>query len=388
MTEAVGQASEGATGGDLRGQHLLLYDGVCGLCDRLVQFVLARDRRGVFDFAPLQSETGRAAVAREGGDPDALTSFYVVRDYRTDRARSFVKGRAALFVARTLGWPWSLAAMFHAAARSVLAFLLARVALGVAESAAYPGAVKAVAEWFPRRERALGVGILNAGANVGVMMTPIVGLLVAGLYGWQAAFLVTGAIGFAVLLGWLVMFRQPSEHPRVGPAELAHIEQDGEDASGRPLGWGEAIRQRQAWYFICGKFFTDPVWYLFLFWLPDFFVKTQGLDLFPKADSGILSTIGPALIGVYLLADIGSIVGVKQITLAVRKFSKCGRPSEVYGYQGLDADAIVEACGRALSETALESLRVDPAVLERIASGERRPGPDWRELWPAREGAK
>jgi ACS family hexuronate transporter-like MFS transporter len=204
---------------------------------------------------------------------------------------------------------WSLAAMFHAAARSVLAFLLARVALGIAESAAYPGAVKAVAEWFPRRERALGVGILNAGANVGVMMTPIVGLMIAGLYGWQSAFLVTGAIGFMVLAGWLLIYRQPEDHPRVSPAELAYIEQDGEDAAGKPLGWGQAIRQRQAWYFICGKFFTDPVWYLFLFWLPDFFVKTQGLDLFPKADSGVLSTIGPALIGVYLLADIGSITG-------------------------------------------------------------------------------
>jgi ACS family hexuronate transporter-like MFS transporter len=187
--------------------------------------------------------------------------------------------------------------------------MLARVVLGIAESAAYPGAVKAVAEWFPRRERALGVGFLNAGANVGVMMTPIVGLLIAGVYGWQAAFLVTGAIGFVVLLAWIAMFRQPDEHPRVGQAERAYIEQDGEDATGKPLGWLEALRQRQAWYFICGKFFTDPVWYLFLFWLPDFFVKTQGLDLFPKADSGILSTIGPALIGVYLLADIGSIAG-------------------------------------------------------------------------------
>ena len=204
---------------------------------------------------------------------------------------------------------WSLAACFHAAARTVLGFILARIALGIAESAAYPGAVKSVAEWFPRRERALGVGFLNAGANVGVMMTPIVGLLIAGLYGWQAAFLVTGAIGFAVLIAWLVMFRQPREHPRVVPAELAYIEQDGEDASGQPLRWSEAIRHRQTWYFICGKFFTDPVWYLFLFWLPDFFVKTQGLDLFPRGDSGILSTIGPALIGVYLLADIGSIAG-------------------------------------------------------------------------------
>jgi predicted DCC family thiol-disulfide oxidoreductase YuxK len=94
------------------GRHLLLYDGVCGLCDRLVQFVLARDPRGDFDFAPLQSATGRSAVAREGGDPDALTSFYVVRDYRTTSARSLVKGRAALFVARALGPPWSAAALF------------------------------------------------------------------------------------------------------------------------------------------------------------------------------------------------------------------------------------------------------------------------------------
>jgi MFS transporter, ACS family, hexuronate transporter len=204
---------------------------------------------------------------------------------------------------------WSFAAMFHAAARSVLAFMLARVVLGLAEAAAYPGAVKSVAEWFPRRERALGVGILNAGANVGVVMTPIVGIMIAGLYGWQAAFLLTGAIGFLVLAAWLMLFRQPQGHPRVTPEELAYIEQDGEDSTGKPLTWGEALRQRQAWYFICGKFFTDPVWYLFLFWLPDFFVKTQGLDLFPKADSGILSTIGPALIAVYLLADIGSIAG-------------------------------------------------------------------------------
>ena len=204
---------------------------------------------------------------------------------------------------------WSLAAMFHAAARSVLAFILARVLLGAAESAAYPGAVKSVAEWFPRRERALGVGILNAGANVGVVMTPIVAIMIAGVYGWQAAFLVTGAIGFLVLAAWLMLFRAPDMHPRVGSEELAYIRQDGEDAAGKPLGWMEALRQRQAWYFICGKFFTDPVWYLFLFWLPDFFVKTQGLDLFPKADSGILSTIGPALIAVYLLADVGSIAG-------------------------------------------------------------------------------
>jgi ACS family hexuronate transporter-like MFS transporter len=204
---------------------------------------------------------------------------------------------------------WSLAACFHAAARTVLGFILARIALGLAESAAYPGAVKSVAEWFPRRERALGVGILNAGANVGVLLTPVVGIMVAGLWGWRAAFLVTGAMGFVLLAAWLWLFRQPREHPKVTPQELAYIEQDGEDAAGKPLTWSQAIRQRQAWYFIAGKFFTDPVWYLFLFWLPDFFARTQGLELFPTGDGAILATIGPALIAVYLLADVGSIAG-------------------------------------------------------------------------------
>ena len=204
---------------------------------------------------------------------------------------------------------WSLAAVFHAAARSVLAFILARVALGVAESAAYPGAVKSIAEWFPKRERALGVGILNAGANVGVLLTPIIAIGIAGAYGWQAAFFVTGMLGFVVLWAWLKFFREPGEHERVTNEERAWINQDGEDEAGEPLSWKDAIRQRQAWFFICGKFFTDPVWYLFLFWLPDFLSKTQGMELFPKGDSGILATIGPALIGVYLLADIGSIAG-------------------------------------------------------------------------------
>ena len=204
---------------------------------------------------------------------------------------------------------WSVAAAFHSVARTVLQFILARAALGIAESAGYPGAVKSVAEWFPRRERALGAGILNAGANVGVLLTPIVGIMVAGQWGWRAAFLVTGLLGVLVLVVWLRMYRLPEDHPHILAPERAHIVQDGEDAAGQPLGWGAALRQRQTWYFICGKFFTDPVWYLFLFWLPDFFSKTQGMELFPKGEGSVLKTIGPALIAVYLLADVGSIAG-------------------------------------------------------------------------------
>ncbi|RJF91536.1 MFS transporter [Sphingomonas cavernae] len=204
---------------------------------------------------------------------------------------------------------WSLAAALHGAAHTVLHFVLARIGLGFAEAGAYPGAVKSVAEWFPRKERALGVGILNAGANVGVLMTPIVGLWVAAIYGWRAAFVATGALGFVLLFAWLKLYRPPEEHPRLSAAERAYIEQDGEDAAGPKLTWREALRHRQTWAFAAGKFFTDPVWYLFLFWLPDFLAKTQGMELFPKGDSGILATIGPALIGVYLLADVGSIAG-------------------------------------------------------------------------------
>ena len=204
---------------------------------------------------------------------------------------------------------WSIAALFHAAARNVLGFMLARAALGVAESAAYPGAVKSVAEWFPRRERALGVGFINAGANVGVMLTPIIGIAIAGIYGWQAAFLVTGLLGFVVLALWLRFYTSPESSPSLSAQELAWIRQDGEDEAGPALSWRAALRHRQTWYFICAKFLTDPVWYLFLFWLPDFFAKTQGLELFPKGETGILATIGPALIGVYLLADIGAVSG-------------------------------------------------------------------------------
>jgi ACS family hexuronate transporter-like MFS transporter len=203
---------------------------------------------------------------------------------------------------------WSVAAAFHSVARSVLAFILARAALGLSESAAYPGAVKSVAEWFPRKERALGVGILNAGANVGVLLTPIVGIMVAGMWGWRAAFLVTGLLGLLVLVAWLRMYRLPKDHPHILAPERAHIVQDGEDPAGKQ-GWWRTLGQRQAWFFICGKFFTDPVWYLFLFWLPDFFSKTQGMELFPKGGGSVFSTVGPALIAVYLLADIGSIAG-------------------------------------------------------------------------------
>ncbi len=196
---------------------------------------------------------------------------------------------------------WSVAAMVHALARTPGGFAMARFALGLGEAANFPAAIKSVAEWFPKRERALAAGILNAGANVGAIATPIIVPILAIQLGWEAAFIITGLLGFVWLVAWLAFYRKPAEHKRVSPSELAHINSDVAPAEDEPrIRWSALFRRRGTWAFIVGKFLTDPVWYLFLFWLPDFFAKRHGLDL---------KTFGPPLIAVYLLADVGSIGG-------------------------------------------------------------------------------
>jgi len=170
---------------------------------------------------------------------------------------------------------------------------------GLGEAGGYPAAIKAVSEWFPKRERALAAGILNAGANLGAVATPILAPLIVLAFGWRAAFVVTGTLGLIWLLVWWMTYRRPADDPRLEVAERAWIESDPIDPPGR-TSWRELIRRRHAWAFILAKFLTDPVWWLFLFWLPDFFAKTYGLNLL---------TFGPALVVVYLLADAGSIGG-------------------------------------------------------------------------------
>lgn len=196
---------------------------------------------------------------------------------------------------------WSLAAMAHALFRTAGGFAMARFALGLGESANFPAAIKSVAEWFPKKERALAAGILNAGANVGAIATPIVVPILAITYGWRAAFIVTGLLGFVWLVVWLWYYRAPADHKSVSAAELAWINSDAPTAAEEVrIPWRKLFRYRGTWAFVTAKFLTDPVWYLFLFWLPDFFAKRHGLDL---------KTFGPPLIAVYLLADVGSIGG-------------------------------------------------------------------------------
>ena len=194
---------------------------------------------------------------------------------------------------------WSVAAMAHALARSAFGFGAARFALGLGESGNFPASIKTVAEWFPKTERALATGIFNAGANIGAVVAPAVVPFIAIHYGWRAAFIFTGAIGFAWLILWLLLYQRPEIHPRLSKKELAYIQSDPPDAV-EEIGWGRLIPLRQTWAFALGKFLTDPVWWFYLYWLPKFLNKTYGLTL---------DKIGPPLIIVYLAADIGSVGG-------------------------------------------------------------------------------
>jgi ACS family hexuronate transporter-like MFS transporter len=189
----------------------------------------------------------------------------------------------------------------------VVHFAMARFALGLGEAGGFPASVKAVSEWFPRRERAFATGLFNAGSNVGALLTPLLVPVLVLAFGWRAAFVITGASGFVLLALWFLVYRTPREHPKLSAEELAYIESDPPEAAGK-ITWRQALSTRQAWAFIAGKFLTDPVWWLFLFWLPDFFAKTQGLQLLPTG-GGFLQTLGPALVAVYLLADVGSVAG-------------------------------------------------------------------------------
>ena len=213
---------------------------------------------------------------------------------------------------------WSFAAMAHAWATvfgpaaagllamlglayapSVAGFIAARFALGIGEAGNFPAAIRATAEWFPIKERAFATGIFNSGTNIGALITPIIVPWVTVMYGWDYAFLLTGALGFFWLLAWLPLFGTPETHPRVNPAELAHIRSEPPPPP-IYLPLRAILPHRQTWAFAIGKFLTDPIWWLYLFWVPDFLHRNHGLNLLAA---------GPPLVAIYLIADVGSIGG-------------------------------------------------------------------------------
>jgi ACS family hexuronate transporter-like MFS transporter len=182
---------------------------------------------------------------------------------------------------------------------SVAGFIGARFLLGLGEAGNFPAAIKVVAEWFPKRERAFATGLFNSGTNIGALITPLVVPWITITWGWYWAFVATGAIGLLWLLAWLPIYRAPESHPRVSPSELAYIRSDPPDPVTR-VSWKAVLPLRQTWAFMAGKFLTDPVWWLYLFWVPDFLNRNYGINL---------GQVGPPLVVIYLVADVGSIGG-------------------------------------------------------------------------------
>jgi ACS family hexuronate transporter-like MFS transporter len=195
---------------------------------------------------------------------------------------------------------WSIAAMAHAFARTAAGFSVARAMLGLGESAIFPGSIKTVAEWFPKRERALAAGLFNAGTNTGAILTPLIVPAIALSWGWQWAFIITGALGFLWLVLWIPLYRPPDLQKRVSAAELAYIRSDPPDPSGASVPWLRLLGYRQTWAFAVGKLLADPIWWFYLYWLPKFLDREYGIAL---------SGVAMPLITIYLIADVGSVGG-------------------------------------------------------------------------------
>lgn len=195
---------------------------------------------------------------------------------------------------------WSLAGMAHGAAQSVFSFALARFSLGIGQSANFPAAIKTVAEWFPKKERSLATGIFNSGPNLGAILTPLLIPLIALNWGWEMAFISTGAVGFVWLVFWMIMYRKPEIETRLSDSEREYILQDDQADETKKLPWKSIIRYRATWGICLSRFLTDPIWWFFLYWLPKFLNSKYGIDL---------TNIGLPLIIIYVVSMGGSIFG-------------------------------------------------------------------------------
>ncbi len=212
---------------------------------------------------------------------------------------------------------WTLGHFAQVLVTSTTGFVVARIPLALGEAGTYPSALAAVSQWFPRQERALAIGIFNAGANVGAVVTPLlVSFIVAGLLlDWRWAFVITGSFNLVWLFVWWRWYRKPAEHPAITTEERAWIEAEPAVDVGR-ASFGQVLRHRQTWAYMSGRFLIDPVWWTFLFWLPDFFSKQYGYDL---------KSFGPPLVAIYILADVGAIAGGWYSSALLRRGMATGR---------------------------------------------------------------
>lgn len=196
---------------------------------------------------------------------------------------------------------WSAAAALHAVSAGAWSLGGWRALLGLGEAGNFPAAIKGVAEWFPKKDRAFATGIFNAGSNVASMVGPPVFAYINARYGWRMCFLVTASLGAVWLVFWLLMYRTPERHPDVSAEELAYIRSDdASDAAAPNIAWSAALGYRQTWGYAIAKFFTDPVWWFYLFWIPPYLADVRGFNL---------TQVGWALPVIYLMADFGSVGG-------------------------------------------------------------------------------
>jgi ACS family hexuronate transporter-like MFS transporter len=267
---------------------MLFFATTINYIDRQVLGILATDQHFKTAIGWNEAEYGYVNTAFQGAYALGLLVVGRLMDrFGTRKGFSF----AIVF--------WSIAAMGHALARSAFGFGTARFFLGLGEAGNFPASIKTVAEWFPRKERALATGIFNSGSNVGAIAAPLVVPFIAVNYGWQWAFIITGTIGFIWLIFWLMIYQKPEEHPKVKAAELAHIQSDPAEPTTK-IPWASLIPLRQTWAFAIGKFLTDPIWWVYLFWLPKFLNSNYKLNI---------TQIGLPLVVIYVVADIGSIGG-------------------------------------------------------------------------------
>lgn len=265
---------------------LIFFGTTLNYLDRLVMGILAPDLQRQYHISDVQYGYIQSAFALSYAFGQLLSGRFL------DKIGTRIGYAAALT-------GWSIASMLHALASGPWSFGIMRALLGVTESPAFPAAAKSLAEWFPRRERAFAFGFINAGTNMGAILAPATVPWLATTYGWQWAFIGTGAIGFLLLVIWIPLFKTPGEHPKVSVAELAHIHSDPPEPTLKPR-WLTLLNCRQAWAFAIGKFLTDSMWWFYMTWFPKFLNKEHNLNLLQ---------IGLPLVIIYLMSDVGSISG-------------------------------------------------------------------------------
>lgn len=269
---------------------------ICGML--FLATVIAYVDRGIIGFLEkyLEDKIGFTTV-EYGYMTGAFQLAYALSFLAAGRLTDRLGIRKAFAIAIVL---WSIAAMGPGAATSVLTFVIAMFILGIGEAANFPACIKTVAEWFPKRERALATGLFNSGANIGNMVVPAIVPIAIALFTWRGAFVVGGCMGLVWLVFWLWLYRKPEEHPRVSPKELGLIQSDPPETTVESVPWLKLLGRRETWAYSVGKLLCDPVWWFWTFWLPGYFQRTFHLTL-GKSSLPIMV--------VYAACSIGSIYG-------------------------------------------------------------------------------